>query len=78
MLGQSLSHEEWLASLTVLPTLEEMEELSDVDCELVAEVMEKSKHVVSFSVTPAMKKPQLSHLVSKIVNSKRAQNLAHL
>jgi hypothetical protein len=57
LLGQSLTHEEWINSLTVFPTVKEMEESTEVGHEMVAEVMEKSRHIVSFSVTPALKKP---------------------
>jgi hypothetical protein len=57
LLGQSLSYEEWLASITNLPTLDEIEEAAEVGHELIAEVMEKLRHVVSFAVTPATKKP---------------------
>jgi hypothetical protein len=47
LLQQSLTHEEWINSLTVLPTVEEMEESTETGHELVAEVMEKSRHIVS-------------------------------
>jgi hypothetical protein len=76
LLGQSLSYEGWLASFTVLPTREEIEESAEVGHELVAEVMEKSRHIVSFAVTPAAKKPRLTNVVSNILNSKSAKNLA--
>jgi hypothetical protein len=57
LLGQCLLHEEWIVSFTALPTAEEMENSPEVGHELVAEVMEKSKHVVSFAITPAKQKP---------------------
>jgi hypothetical protein len=64
LLGQSLSqHEEWIALFTVLPTAEEMENSQEGGHELVAEVMEKSKHIVSFAISPAKKQPVFSRLV---------------
>jgi hypothetical protein len=71
-----LSHEEWIASFTVLPAVEEMKLLTEVAPELVAEVMEKSSHVVSFAITPASKKPRLANLVSDMLVSKNPKNLA--
>jgi hypothetical protein len=54
-----------------------MEESTDIGHELVAEVMEKSRHIVSFSVTPALKKPRRVNVVSKIlVSHQDAKNLA--
>jgi hypothetical protein len=78
LLEQSLTSKEWINSLTVLPTVEEMEESTDVGHELVAEVMEKSPHIiVSFSVTPALMKPRCANVVSKIlVSHQDAKNLA--
>jgi hypothetical protein len=62
LLGQSLTHEERINLLTVLPTVEEMEESTEAGHELVAEGIEKSRHIVSFSVTPALKKPRCDAL----------------
>jgi hypothetical protein len=56
LLGQSLSREEWIASITILPTVREMEESTKIGHEMVAEVMEKARYVVSFAVTPAAKR----------------------
>jgi hypothetical protein len=50
---QALSHEEWIAFLTYLPTQEAMEESLYAGQEMAAEALEKSKLLVSFAVTPA-------------------------
>jgi hypothetical protein len=76
LLGRSLPYEEWIASFVVLPSREEMGNSSNVGHELVAEVMEKSSHAVSFAVAPAAKKPRLTNLISEILVSKSAKNLA--
>jgi hypothetical protein len=71
LLGQSLLREGWLASFTVLPTREEIEESAEVG----PEVIEKSRQVVSFTVTPATKKSRLANVVSNILNSKVPRTL---
>lgn len=76
ILGQCLTHEQWIASFTVLPTEEEMERSGEVGSELMSEVVERSKHIVSFAVTPATKKPRLTNVVSRILNSKSVKNLS--
>jgi hypothetical protein len=76
LLGQCLSHDAWIASFTVLPTVEEMENSSEVHHELVAEVMEKAKHIVSFAITLAKKKTMFSNLVSRVLNTKSLKNLS--
>jgi hypothetical protein len=75
LLGQSLSHEERIASLTVLPTVQEMEESTKIGHEMVAEVMEKARHVVSFAVTPTAQRPRLTSVVSKVLALEGAVNL---
>jgi hypothetical protein len=73
--NQALSHEEWVAFLSYLPTNEVMEASKDVEVELAAEALEKSKLLVSFAITPARKKPKLPFMVSKIMQDKDAKNL---
>lgn len=74
--GQALSHEEWLAFLTHLPTADKMVALGDdVDIEIASEALEKSKLLVSFAVTPAHKKPKMQVLMSQIMGTKSARNL---
>jgi hypothetical protein len=73
--GQVLSHKEWIAFLTYLPTMEVMQESSYVGQEMAAETLEKSKLLVYFAVTPACITPKLTHLVSKVLNSKSGLKL---
>jgi hypothetical protein len=53
----------------------EMEESTKIGHEMVAKVMEKARHVVSFVVTPAAKRPRLTSVVSKVLASEDAVNL---
>jgi hypothetical protein len=48
VLGQSLSHDEWLASFTVLPTVEEMDKSTEVGHELMTEVTECQAYIYTF------------------------------
>ena len=73
--GQALSHEEWVAFLAYLPTREVMKASKDVELEIAAEALEKSKLFVSFAVTPARQKPKLPFLVSRIMRSENTRNL---
>jgi hypothetical protein len=74
--GQAMSHEEWLAFLTYLPTAEEMRASGeDMDIEIASEALEKSKLLVSFAVTPAQKKPKMQVLMSQIMGTKNPRNL---
>jgi hypothetical protein len=45
----------------------EMEESTEIGHEMVTEVMEKARHVVSFAVTPVAKRPRLTSVVSKVL-----------
>jgi hypothetical protein len=73
--GHALSHEEWVAFLLHLPRNKVMEVSKDVEAELAAEALKKSKLLVSFAITPARKQPKLPFVVSKIMQDKDAKNL---
>jgi hypothetical protein len=76
IIGQTLSHEEWIAFLTFLPWEETLDEsLKNEGQELTAEAVEKSKLQVPFAITPAIKKPRHTTLVSSILNSRSSKNL---
>ena len=73
--GQALSHEEWVTFLVRLPAREVMEESSEVEVEMAAKALKRSKLLVSFAVAPAKQKPGLPLLVSQIMKTKSALNL---
>jgi hypothetical protein len=73
--NQAMSHEQWVAFLTYLPPGKVMHDSSDIEVEIAAEALEKSKLGVSFAVTPARQKPKLPYLISEIMKPKSAKNL---
>lgn len=61
--------------MTHLPEDDDSQEATDVHFEVDAEALEKSKVMVSFAITPATQKPELTSLVSKVLDAKSAKNL---
>jgi hypothetical protein len=75
LIGQALSHEEWIAFLTYLPDKEVMGSSRELEQESAIQALEKSRMMVSFAITPAAQKTKLPNIVAKILNSKSATNL---
>jgi hypothetical protein len=75
LIGQALSHEEWIACLTYLPDEEGSGPSREFEQDLATQALEKSRMMVSFAITPAAQKAKLPNMVAKVLNSKSAKNL---